>query len=173
MSHHAEKPFYVFANEIVTRVLGTSFKVRAFPEDRDITVAVKTGSVSVRKKKKTNSVLSDEDIVLMPNQQAVYSRHSDKIFRMLVKDPKVILPEEEMKNIIRFDGAPVSEIFQALEKMYGVAIVFDPEAFSSCSLTTSGSGQSLYQTLDIICEAIGATYVVEDVQVKINGMGCN
>ena len=41
------RPFRVFANEIVTKVLGTSFSVRSFEKDTVIQVTVRTGKVSV------------------------------------------------------------------------------------------------------------------------------
>src|SRR5690242_4791379 len=40
-------PFRVYANELVTKVLGTSFYVRSFEKDSVIQVTVKTGKVSV------------------------------------------------------------------------------------------------------------------------------
>ncbi len=41
------QPFYVYANGLVTRVLGTSFTVRAYAKDKEVIVAVKTGKVMV------------------------------------------------------------------------------------------------------------------------------
>ena len=41
------RPFRVFANEIVTKVLGTNFSVRSFEKDTIIQVTVRTGKVSV------------------------------------------------------------------------------------------------------------------------------
>jgi ferric-dicitrate binding protein FerR (iron transport regulator) len=44
------RPFRVFANEIVTKVLGTSFRIRSFEKDSTIQVVVRTGKVSVTTK---------------------------------------------------------------------------------------------------------------------------
>src|SRR4030095_3687422 len=41
------RPFRVFANEIVTKVLGTSFSIRCFEKDTAIQVQVRTGKVSI------------------------------------------------------------------------------------------------------------------------------
>jgi transmembrane sensor len=173
ISHDPAKPFYVFANEVVAKVLGTSFSVIAYPEDISIRVEVKTGKVSVYANPEKKLVLpTEEKVILTPNQQAVYTRDTKKVSRMLVKDPQMIIAEEEVKKI-RFEGAPVPEIFIALEKMYGVDIVFEEEVFSNCSITTSVSGKDLYERVDVICEIIGATYTVEDTRVLISGAGCN
>lgn len=173
ISHNADKPFYVFANEVVTKVLGTSFRVTAYPKEVNITVAVKSGKVSVYANPEKNPVLPNtEKIILTPNQQAVYSRSDRKVSRMLVKEPEVIITEEEVKKI-RFEGKPVSEIFKVLEKMYGVEIVFEKEVFTNCSITTSVSGKDLYERVDVICEIIGAAYTVEETRILISGAGCN
>src|SRR5690606_21193236 len=42
-----ERPFYVYAGGVVTRVVGTSFIIRARGEEPEVTVAVKTGKVTV------------------------------------------------------------------------------------------------------------------------------
>ena len=43
----ASRPFLVYANEITTKVLGTSFRIKANQGEKEIVVAVKTGKVSV------------------------------------------------------------------------------------------------------------------------------
>lgn len=172
ISHDAEKPFYVFANEVVTKVLGTSFSVTAYPEDLRITVAVKSGKVSVYTNPEKSTASPEEKIVLTPNQQAVYTRSDQKVSRMLVKEPQVVIPDEEVKKI-RFESVPVSEIFKALEKMYNVKIDFEERVFSKCSITTSVTGKDLYERIDVICEITGASYTVEDTTVVISGTGCN
>lgn len=173
IAHDAERPFYVFTNEVVTKVLGTSFSVKAFPGDTDIEIAVRTGKVSVfRKEDAGASMFTEKAITLTPNQQAVYSRKDDTVSRKLVADPKPVLPGGDAEKMIRFKTTSAADIFRALEKIYGVEIVFDEPAFSDCLLTTSGSQQTLYEFIEIICEAIGATYTVVDAEVRINGKGC-
>ena len=173
ISHNGKKPFYVFASEVVTKVLGTSFSVEAYPDGMNITVSVKSGKVSVYPRRETDSLLTESDkVILTPNQQAVYSRTENKVSRMLVKNPDIIIPQEEAKKI-RFEGASASEIFGALEKMYGVDITFDEGRFSNCFLTTSVKGDDLYERIDVICDIIGATYAVDGTTIVISGAGCN
>ncbi len=47
IARNSGQPFRVFANEIVTKVLGTSFSVRSYEKDTTISVTVRTGKVSV------------------------------------------------------------------------------------------------------------------------------
>ena len=73
---------------------------------------------------------------------------------------------------MRFEDAPISEIFKALEKAYGVDIEFDEEQFSSCAMTTVISDDDFFHRLDIICDAMGISYTKENDRIVISGSGC-
>jgi len=173
IAHNKERPFLVHAREVTTTVLGTSFRVKAFEGDKSIMVAVQTGRVSVRapRSDKHNNTLKDE-IILTPNQQIVYNKTAGTLQRSIVAEPKP-LPAEEKTRRMRFEEAPVVDIFHALERVYGVDILFDKNRFASCVLTTSISDGGIYNRLDIICEAIGAEYEINEGQIMITGSGCD
>jgi ferric-dicitrate binding protein FerR (iron transport regulator) len=77
-----DHPFRVFANEIVAKVLGTSFTVRSFEKDTVIRVTVSTGKVSVYSMGQTTTVQETAKpnklggMILTPNQQLVYEKSS-------------------------------------------------------------------------------------------------
>lgn len=172
VTHNAILPFLVYANEVTTKVLGTSFTVRAIKHEQKITVVVKTGKVSVYTDPKKESVASTvKEIILTPNQQIVYDKKENEISKTLVEKPRVVLPEEEVRRM-RFEDAPVAEIFKALEKAYGVDIEFDEAMFSFCAMTTVISDDDFYNRLDIICDALGISYTRDEDRIVINGPGC-
>ena len=47
VAKNPDQPFFVYANGLVTKVLGTSFIISAFETEKDVKVVVKTGKVSV------------------------------------------------------------------------------------------------------------------------------
>ena len=172
VTHNANLPFLVHANEVTTKVLGTSFIIKAIEHEQQITVVVKTGKVSVyTNREKEKKHLPSEEIILTPNQQIVYNKKEKEISRALVKAPRVILPEEEVRRM-RFEEAPVTDIFKALEKAYGVDIEFDETIFSSCELTTVISDEDIYSRLNIICNAIGTSYTLQEDKIVIKSSGC-
>ncbi len=166
------RPFFVYSHDVVTKVLGTSFTITAFGKDDDVTVKVKTGKVLVYtiETNPSGNKTSVEN-TLTPNQQIIFNRSESNAARSLVEQPEVILPIEEVQRM-RFEEAPVTEILKALEKIYGMEIEFDEATFATCTLTTSISDGGIFNRLDIICNAIGATYTVEGTQIKLNGSGC-
>jgi ferric-dicitrate binding protein FerR (iron transport regulator) len=173
VTHNPEVPFFVHANEVITKVLGTSFSVKAREGERQITVAVKTGKVSVYAIQESVPASSTpKEIILTPNQQIVFDKTEKEISKQIVKNPQIILPIEQIR-LMRFEEAPVSEIFRALEKAYGVDLHFDETIFSLCELTTVIAEDGLYNRLDIICEAIGTSYQLKDDQIVISDTGCH
>lgn len=170
VTHNEKIPFVVYTGQVTTKVLGTSFIVKALQQDRKVTVSVMTGRVSVvtpttRKTPKT-------EVILTPNQELTYDNDEDIISRQIVDEPQPLISQAEIKRI-RFEDSPVSEIFNAIEKIYGVEIVFDEKIFSSCKLTTSLTDGNLFNRLDIISSAIGATYSRQEDKIVFSGKSCN
>jgi ferric-dicitrate binding protein FerR (iron transport regulator) len=171
--HNPNVPFFVYANEVTTKVLGTSFTVKANENEPSVTVVVKTGRVSVYANRVEEEESSgSEAIILTPNQQIVFDRKEKEVAKTIVKNPQVIIPKEEIR-LMRFEEAPVVKIFKALEKAYGVKLEFDEAIFSGCELTTVISDDGIYNRLDIICDAIGTTYSVQEDRIVISGAGCS
>lgn len=176
VTRDANKPFVVYSNEVVTRVLGTSFNIRAYEDDGEITVAVKTGKVSVcANKAKVSSDKPDRDskeVILTPNQQIVYHRISEEVFKELVEKPEIILPNSNLFRM-QFENVEVAKILAVLERNYGIDIRFDEGMLKDCKLTTSMSDEGLYERIEVICKAIGASYRIdEDAVITIISNGC-
>ncbi|TDB62743.1 FecR family protein [Arundinibacter roseus] len=168
-----QKPFLVFSNELVTKVIGTSFRIKAFDSEKNIVVSVRSGRVSVYAHKSgMNADPETTGLLLTPNQEVQFDRAGQRFSRTLIEKPMALLNKEELQQF-SFEDAPVSRIFDALEKVYGVEIVFDEEVLSNCRLTTSLSAETLFEKLEVICEGIGATYKLVDAHVVISGKGCN
>ena len=167
VAHNQARPFYVYAGNVVTKVLGTSFIVRASGKDEKVTVSVKTGKVSVYSRK-----ASHKKTVLTPNQEAVYDNETDLV---ATHEARVQVPEERKATLaeMHFDETPVPQVLEMLAKRYMIDIVFDEKTLSGCVLTSSFYEEGLYDRIDVICTAIGATYSIADARIFIESQGCN
>jgi hypothetical protein len=167
-------PFMVYANEVTTKVLGTSFRIKANREEKEIVVAVKTGKVSVFAKTGTNKFqqTDTQEITLTPNQQAIYKRSEHVVVKKVVEKPEVIAQRATISN--NYFNARVILILKALSESYGVDIQYDKEALANCTLTSDIiESEGLYDQLDIICSALGGTYTLEnDASIVIEANGC-
>ncbi|NBB20432.1 DUF4974 domain-containing protein [Runella sp. CRIBMP] len=172
VAENPAKPFYVYANELITKVLGTSFRVSALEDGKQVTVKVQTGRVSVFKQNRID--IADPEtkgLLLFPNQQAVFNRTNELLNRSLVDIPVPIITQNSLIKR-QFDEVKVAEVFEELEKLFGVEIRYNEDALSGCILTTTISDDSLYDQLEVICQTIGAAYKEIDAQIIIESKGC-
>jgi ferric-dicitrate binding protein FerR (iron transport regulator) len=172
-----EKPFVVYANELVTKVLGTSFNVKAYSYDKNVIVTVKTGKVTVAtnkdiQEKEAFSSRNTEGVILTPNQQIVFNRNDAQILKSLVQTPALQELPAIQKLSFEFDDTPVSKVFDLLEKAYSVDIVYDEDLLKSCKLTAKMTDEHLFEKLKLICIAIDAEYQIIDAQIVIHSKGC-
>lgn len=161
------RPFYVYSNELTTRVLGTSFIVKT--SENAVTVSVKSGRVSVFHGQDNTD--RPDALVLTPNQQVVFHRRDANLVREKAAEP--VLPRPEIAAAgFEFNDTPLDEVFKQIQLTYGIQIVYDRESLSRCPLTASFTNRPLTETLDIICKAVEAHYDVLDGQIVIHGRGC-
>ncbi|MCF2520955.1 FecR family protein [Dyadobacter sp. CY351] len=170
------RPFFVYANEVITKVLGTSFTVRSYANETEVSVAVKTGRVAVftRKDPEINEKKDSREltgVVIEPNQQIVVVRESVKITKSLIPSPELVDSNVSPHNF-EFDETPVSNVFAELQKAYGIEIIFDKNVMNGCPITARLTEMTLYEKLDLVCKAVGARYELIDGRIIIEGEGC-
>jgi transmembrane sensor len=176
VTKNPKQPFLVYTNETVTKVLGTSFRIKAFDEDNTVLVVVKTGRVSVYPKKEYETTIDEAGlktagVVLNPNQQAVFIRKENRLEKGMVLQPQ-LLSESIVRKEQVFDDKPVTEVLQALQKVYGIVIVYNADMLANCAISAQFDDENLKQRMNAICQAIGASYDMIDGQIVISSKGC-
>lgn len=172
VAKNPDKPFYVYSNELVTRVLGTSFTVRSFDGDRISSVDVRTGQVSVFSPRYVGVDKEEpKGVLLLPNQKAIFDRKKELLSKHLSDQPVPLTPQiiDQKK---RFEDVAVGEVLQELEELYGIRIIYNREVLESCIISTIFGSESLNDKLDVICQTIGATHKEIDAQIIIESKGC-
>lgn len=161
-------PFRVYTHEVVTTVLGTSFLVRA-PENREpVVVKVRTGRVQVTPRATSaGAAPAPAGVLVLPNQQAVYSPGRQQLQRELVAEPVQLAAQS-----FAFDDRPVAEVLTALQKAYGVDIQYNAAALAGCTVTLNLPDESLYNKLDVLCKALGATYTISNTRIVFTSPSC-
>ncbi|SMB99160.1 FecR family protein [Hymenobacter roseosalivarius DSM 11622] len=164
------KPFLVVTDKVVTTVLGTSFTVRAYPEQPQALVMVRTGRVRVSPRPSGAGSAAGRmaaPLELMPNQQVAYSPQVLEMRKELVERPALLIPRP-----FAFDDRPVTEVIQALEHAYGVPIVYDEEVLMGCTVRLLFKDEPMFEKLDLLCKALGATYERAGTKVIFHSKGC-
>lgn len=167
-----QRPFLVFTNQVVTTVLGTSFDVKAYPGQAQALVAVREGKVAVQPRETAQLDVTPTHpaklgVLLLPNQQVVYSVASRRLRKELVDKPVVLVPQA-----FEFEERPVAEVFAALEKAYGVPIHYDQQKLAGCTVSITFYDEPLFEKLGLLCRSLGAYYTLADTQITIHSTGC-
>ncbi|SKB93279.1 FecR family protein [Dyadobacter psychrophilus] len=176
ITKNPDQPFFVYANELVAKVHGTSFSIKAGQSESKVIVAVKTGKVSVFSKNDSKAEQYKKDkglqaFLLTPNQQATFERSQFKLSRLALSSPILLnIPIENQD--FTYSETPVKDIFSALEKAYGIHIQYNVETMSECSVTATLGDEPLENKLKWICTILEAEYAINDDQITIKGSPC-
>ncbi len=173
------KPFYVYYNDVVTKVLGTTFHISTNSRTGNIEVEVLTGKVMVYENRKVHTdVTKDSGILVTPNQKAIYQGRQRLMKAALVDAPIPIVKEDTVANAIaidskfKFQNAKLSDVLRDIETEYGIEIAVANDQVYNCVFSGDITEQDLYNKLRIICLAIGAKYEIADTTITIIGNGC-
>ena len=164
-------PFFVYADGLVTRVVGTSFTIRT--SGKQVSVVVRSGRVAVYPMKEVATAQkAEEKLMLIPNQQATFVAEENQLTRAIASQP-VTLSTDSQTASLQFDNAPIADVFTTLEHTYGIPIQYDAATMKNCFLTSTLADEPFYSKLAIICQAIGASYKVQDTHIVITSAGCD
>jgi transmembrane sensor len=175
VSKDPDRPFYVYCNNLVTHVLGTSFHISTNRTLKQVEVAVISGKVEVYEHKATNGV------ILTPNQKATYTESNRQLEASVVEDPlPVALPQAtEAADSLQapepdfvFSAASLREVLQTIERVYGITIEVENERFNNCHFSGDISGMDFNARMEAICQVLHATYETRGTKILIKGEGC-
>ncbi|SKB69001.1 FecR family protein [Dyadobacter psychrophilus] len=175
ITKNPDKPFFVYSGKLVTRVLGTSFRIKTSPKGQALEVEVVTGKVSVFENDNSftdyKADHQSNGVVLTPNQRVTYFPESRHLMTGLVVAPvKASVTADESRLV--FNNIAMGSIVEALHKTYGIEIVFANDRLAECTFTGDITDLPLYEKLDLVCGSIGADYEIKGTRILINGRGC-
>jgi transmembrane sensor len=157
-----EKPFIVHSGELNTRVLGTSFNIKAYKNSDQLKVSVATGKVAI-------SVGKIPPVLLIPNQTGTYSKDLGQISteQGQVTD---LTAWREGKLIYR--NELLSLALDDIENKYGVHISSSP-AMKNCRIYGTFNHDHLETLLKMIAYSVKAKVIKKGADFYISGEGCN
>jgi transmembrane sensor len=175
VTKNPQKPFIVHAGKLTAEVLGTSFSIKNVEDSKNVLVDVLSGKVSVYAEKKapiaSNSTSDRPSVILTPNQRVKYLSAENRLVKSIVEVPKFVISKAEVQKL-SFVDAPIAQVFDAIEKAYGLEIIYDEVVMRDCTMTTSFDEENLHDKLSIICKLLGSSFKMVDAQIVISSNGC-
>lgn len=168
IARDTERPFIIRTSSLVTKVLGTSFIIRAYENEDSKEVEVVTGKVLVAVDQGEGEL---KEVVLEPTQKIIYNKKENSITEISkVRETVQHFPQnEEMK----FVEASLENIVIALSKRHNVTIELKNENLKNCRITADLSEEPLDVCLEIITKSINASHLINENKIMIDGNGCN
>jgi transmembrane sensor len=176
IARDTSRPFYVHANNIITKVLGTSFTIKENKQKSSIEVAVLTGVVEVQQQEEKEQTQKDKKVVLTQNKKVTFYPQEEKLVTGIIDQPRIIATEKAEGAELHFNymEKSLADIVPILEKAYGVKISLSNDRLRNCIITADLSQENtLFTQLEILCESIDAKYQLLNDSVILSGKGCD
>ncbi len=190
VSHDKNKPFLVHSGKLTVKVLGTSFNIKSYPNEKRIETTLVTGSIKILE---TNENRNIEVTTLKPNEQAIYNTVSGKIsikqFQTDKKEIKLTAPQKQFDKKIQseeklipqvetvimwkeqkliFVDETLEQMVQKLTRWYGKKVLIESESLKNNKY--SGKfiyNETIYQVLEVISLTTNLTYYEKNHEIYI------
>ena len=178
---NAEAPLVIHAGNVIIRVLGTTFNVRANPEDNFVEATLIKGSIEV-------SLRTDPErrILLRPNEKIVIRRseglQGDKIIDSLHKNKNEVIAVTKVepdpsdssyietvwtKDKMIFHKELFTSLARKMERWYNVRIVLSDAGLNDMEFTGSLEKESLQEALNALQHLARFNYRIEGKTVTV------
>jgi transmembrane sensor len=159
-----QHPFIIHTGKLKTRVLGTAFNIRAYPDEMDVTVTVTKGRVEVESEHKKLGIIT-------PNQQISFNKENNTTVQQNVLADSILAWKQ---NDLVFDNTNFEEAAVIISDRFNVTVTFSNESLKKCRFTASFLNEyNIHQVLTVLCDVNKATYEKINDTIIIKGEGCN
>jgi len=165
VAHNSSKPFIIYSGKIKTTVLGTSFNVKAYNEDKAIKVTVVSGKVGV-----LATAVKQPAVLLTSNMQLVYTKTSETLIAGKIDDASSVISWQQGK--LQYHNTPLSDVLADVQRKYNVVIKADKNLLN-CTLYADFNNMPLQKVLKLIEALINARFKKEGSAYTLKGKGCN
>ncbi len=164
VAKNPEQPFIIHSGSMTTKVLGTSFNIRNRAKKTEVVVF--TGKV----------ILSSPQgqVTVLPAQKAVYQQQNQAFKPEIIQtsEPEKLTYIQGTEYPMQFEDVPMSDVFSRIEKKFNVQINSDIKTINHCLLRADLTDQSLENTVSVLTQTFGGTYVIKGSTVELNGLNC-
>ena len=161
----SDAPFKVLAGEAETTVLGTSFNVRAYPGETEVSVDVFEGKVALKE------VASAEAVILEKGQGAAY-HHEER--SVTSKSPTHANIASWKTRELKFADDKLSKVLMDLNRVYGAEFTVQDEVVLDCTFQSDFSDEELEDVLDAIMFSLNLSIEKHPTTEiwTVSGKGC-
>ncbi len=161
------KSFEIFAGDSKTQVLGTSFNVRAYPDENKVEIAVETGRVDFSAENDAK-----EKELLTAGEFAIYTKSSQEVEKLTLTKLNAAAWK---KGALRFDKSQLGEVIESLERYYDIEIRVSNNKIYNCTWNNTNTYEKpvLEDLIDLLEYTNGLKIErTTDTTFSFSGTGC-
>lgn len=161
--HNPDKPFSVFGNLSVSKVLGTTFIIHSVKDENYDEIYVSTGKVAFR-----NRLENRKELYILAGNKGIIRLHEAGIVGKIMDVNYDAWRTDKMV----FDNTRLKEVFATLEKCFAVAVTTDNPEIMNCRFTGSFEGSQINEILQVLSVSFDLSYNEASNRYIISGKGC-
>jgi transmembrane sensor len=180
----SERPFYVSTTGIRLKVLGTTFNLKAYPDEETEEATLVSGKVEIYAS--NDNTETGKPVVLKPNQKAVFLKSEKRILpvdsamisqtiapvklQAVKLQPKSITEQaiSWKENQLVFDNEPFSSLVTRIERWYNVKLFVNYPELNSARFTGKFDKETLEQVLKALVTVTPFNYNIKQNLITIS-----
>lgn len=169
VAKNPDRPFIIHTGTIYTRVLGTSFAVKAY-DSLSQEVAVVTGRVSVQADRKMTAGM--QPVMVIPNQKASWNNKDHRVEKIQLSSTSYYAQRRYGKFI--YQGETVASVLDDIQHQYNVQLHYDASMKACTFYGDFDTRQPVGKVLNYLATALNAQLTKESTQntYRLRGGGC-
>lgn len=166
VAHDQTKAFIVHTGQVSTQVLGTSFNIKAYANERFIKVDVLSGKVGVvTPAGKTKSITT----FLTPAEEAVFNKDGLSVTKNKQVDVNALSSWKDGELV--FKNIALTEVLNTINRHFNVTVKADVNLVR-CSITANFTNVSLENIMKIMSKLVKGKAVQKGSVYQLKGRGC-
>lgn len=163
VTKNPQRPFIIYSKNLVTKVWGTSFRVRDAQELLFADVTVMTGKVSVKLVHPDG--ISKKEVMLYPSQRVTYLK-KEKTF---TQQPKANMAAMAIwkKPDVSFNNRPLKEVIGVLNQSFQLHIAASDDKINNLLLTADLNGLNFPDIMQMLHKALDIDYTIDGENVTL------
>ncbi len=154
--------FTIFSGSAKTEVIGTSFNLRAYPEEA-VSVQVVTGRVAF------SSTNQDDAVFLEPGEEAVLTERAESAQKQEITNPNF---RAWQNGVLTFNNTNLRQIARQMEEQFGITVELAEPSLANCRYTATFENASPEAVLTTLSAIGNVSYQQQDNRYTISGPGC-
>lgn len=158
VAHNKSKPFIVKTEEFNIKVLGTTFNVKSYPEDKQIETVLVTGKVElIRKEEKL--------VLLAPSQKAIFDKEKKKI--KITPSTSEDATAWKIGKLV-FKETPFQQVVIDIQRKYNKKIIINSPKLLDYKYTGTFDDVTIEEVIQLLTISSPITYTLETNKIILN-----